>query len=52
MDGDGSDLTLTYTLAGQAGVFQGAVKVVPEPGALVMLLAGVIGLLVALRRKR
>jgi len=53
LDGDGSDLTLTYTLAGQAGVFQGNVKVVPEPGTLVMLLGtGLLALLAALRRRR
>jgi len=53
LDGDGSDLTLTYTLAGQAGVFKGAVKVIPEPGTLAMLLGmGLFGLLTALRRHR
>ena len=50
--GDGSDLTLTYTLSGQAGLFKGAVQVVPEPSTLAMLLAtGLLGLLAALRRK-
>ena len=53
LDGDGSDLTLTYTLAGQAGVFKGDVQVVPEPGTLVTLLGtGLLALLAAVRRRR
>jgi len=51
LDGDGGDLTLTYTLSGQAGVFKGAVKVIPEPGTLAMLLAGQLGLVAAWRRR-
>ena len=50
--GDGGDLTLTYTLAGQAGTFQGNVKVVPEPGTLIMLLSGGLGLLLLAHRRR
>ena len=44
---------MTYTLSGQAGVFQGNIKVVPEPGTLAMLLGtGLLGLLlVTMRRK-
>ena len=56
LQGDGSDLALTYTLSGQAGVFTGNVKVVPEPGTLTMLLGmflgGAIGLLLAAIRRR
>jgi len=52
LEGDGSDWTLTYTLAGQAGVFQGSVKVVPEPGTLAMLLVGGLGLLLLAVRRR
>ena len=51
LDGDGSDLTLTYTLSCQAGLFQGKVQVVPEPGTLAMLLSLVGVLAVAWRRR-
>ena len=52
LEGDGSDLTLTYTLSGQAGVFKGNVQVVPEPGTLIMLLSGGLGLLLLAHRRR
>ena len=52
LDGDGSDLTLTYTLSGQAGVFKGNVKVVPEPGTLVILGVGVVAFLAYTLRRR
>ena len=43
---------MTYTLSGQAGVFQGNIKVVPEPGTLAMLLGGVLGLAAFARRRQ
>ncbi len=44
------DLTLTYTLAGQPGIFTASV-VVPEPGTLMLLLGGLVGLLLWRRKK-
>ncbi len=43
------DLTLTYTLVGQPGLFTASV-VVPEPGTLMLLLGGLAGLLLWRRR--
>ncbi len=45
-----SDLSLTYTVEGAGGVYQANV-VVPEPATLVMLAGGVLGLLLAVRRR-
>ena len=45
----GGDLTLAYTMAGVPGVFTASV-VVPEPGTLMLLLGGLIGLLIWRRR--
>ena len=45
----GDDLTLAYTIAGVPGVFTASV-VVPEPGTIVLLLGGLIGLLIWRRR--
>ena len=46
----GGDLSLAYTIAGVPGVFTASV-VVPEPGTLVLLLGGLIGLLIWRRRR-
>ena len=45
----GGDLSLAYTIAGVPGVFTASV-VVPEPGTLLLLLSGLIGLLIWRRR--
>ena len=46
----GGDLSLAYTIAGIPGVFTASV-VVPEPGTLMLLLSGLVGLLIWRRRK-
>ena len=46
----GGDLSLAYTIAGVPGIFTASV-VVPEPGTLVMLSGGLIGLLIWRRRR-
>ena len=46
----GGDLSLAYTIAGVPGVFTASI-VVPEPGMIVMLLSGLVGLLIWRRRK-
>ncbi len=43
------DLTLAYTIAGVPGIFTASV-VVPEPGPLMLLLGGLVGLLIRRRR--
>ncbi|MBN2477294.1 MAG: S8 family serine peptidase [Pirellulales bacterium] len=45
------DLTFTYSIAGRGGVYR-ATLVVPEPGTIVTLLAGVVAGLVALAVRR
>ena len=45
------DLALTFTIEGAAGIYDGTV-VVPEPGALAMLAAGLLSLLLLWRRRR
>lgn len=44
------DLSLTYTLDGQEGIFTGQL-IIPEPGTVVMLLSGLVGLLLLWRRR-
>ncbi len=45
------DLSLTYTVEGASGIYQGGV-VVPEPATLAMLAAGCLGLLLVWRRRK
>jgi len=45
-----ADLTFTYTTPDAAGTFYGTL-IVPEPGTMMMLLCGAIGLLLAWRRR-
>ena len=45
--------TMFFTVDGKAGLYQGGVSVIPEPGTMVMLITGALGLLLlAIRRRR
>lgn len=44
-------LRLTYTVQGVPGTFVGNLSVVPEPGTMAMLTGGIVGLLLAIRRR-
>jgi hypothetical protein len=47
------DLTLYYTISGVSGNQEAKLFVIPEPGTLVMLATGLLGLLLlAIRRRR
>ena len=46
------DLTLTYTVVGTPGTFVGNLIVVPEPGTLIMLIAGAVALLLWRRSRK
>jgi len=47
------DLAATYTVAGASGIYAANLIVVPEPGTLVLLATGALGLLLlAIRRRR
>ena len=46
------DLTFTYTVFGSPGTLRGSLIVIPEPGTLVLLLTGLLGLLLLATRRR
>ena len=45
------DLSLSYTIEGLSGTFEAALVVVPEPGTIVLLAAGVLAVLLRRRRR-